>query len=66
MPSAVDVAKRELVKVLRELAAKCRVPLSLARESSKQDVEKASRKMSCKAHPDKGNLLAEDNKLSSR
>ena len=66
MPSELDIAKRELVKVLRELAAKYRVPLSLALESSKQDVEKASRKVSCKAHPDKGNLSAEDSKRSSR
>ena len=66
MPSEVDAAKQELVKVLRELAAKYRVPLSLARESSKQDGEQAFRKVSCKAQPDKGNLLAENGKWSSR
>ena len=65
MPSQADVAKRELVKVLRELAAKYRVPLSLCRESSKQEVDKAFRKVSCKAHPDKGGLLADFQKLSA-
>ena len=38
MPSEVDLAKRELVKVLRALAAKYKVTLSLTRESSNQDV----------------------------
>ena len=65
MPSEADVAKRELVKVLREVAVKYRVPLSLARESSRKDVEKAFRKVSCKAHPDKGGLLADFQKLSA-
>jgi hypothetical protein len=65
MPSQTDVAKRELVKVLRELAVKYSVPLSLTRESTNKDVEKAFRKVSCKAHPDKGGLLADFQKLSA-
>ena len=65
MPSEIDVAKRELVKVLRELAAKYRVNLVLTRESSTNDVEKAFRKVSGKAHPDKGGLLADFQKLSA-
>ena len=52
MPSEVDIAKRELVKVLRELAAKYRVNLVLTRESSTKDVEKAFRKVSGKAYLD--------------
>ena len=54
MPSEVDLAKRELVKVLRALAAKYKVTLSLTRESSNQDVDKAFRRVSLKVHPDKG------------
>ena len=54
MPSAVDLAKRELVKVLKELAAKYRVALSVTCHSSNEDVLKAYRKVSLKAHPDKG------------
>ena len=65
MPSQADVAKRELVKVLRELAAKYSVSVSLTRESSNKDVEKAFRKVSGKAHPDKGGLLADFQKLSA-
>ena len=65
MPSAVDAAKRELVKVLRELAAKYTVALSLTRESPDKDVTKAFRKVSSKAHPDKGGLLADFQKLSA-
>ena len=37
MPSALDLAKRELVKILKELAAKYRVSLSLTCDSSDQD-----------------------------
>ena len=54
MPSEVDLAKRELVRVLRELAAKYRIVLALSRESSKKEVETAFRRVSVKAHPDKG------------
>ena len=53
MPSAVDLAKRELVKVLRELAEKYGVVLTLTRDSANKDVEKAFRKVSRRAHPDK-------------
>ena len=65
MPSPTDVAKRDLVKVLRDLAAKYNVSLSLTRDSSTKDVEKAFRKVSCKAHPDKGGLLADFQRLSA-
>ena len=65
MPSEVDLAKRELVKVLRALAAKYKVTLSLTRESSNQDVDKAFRRVSLKVHPDKGGSLADFQKLSA-
>ena len=55
MPSAVDLAKRELVKVLKELAAKYSITFAftLTRESSDEDVIKAFRRVSLKVHPDK-------------
>lgn len=65
MPSEVDLAKRELVKVLRALAAKYKVTLSLTRESSNKDVDKAFRRVSLKVHPDKGGSLADFQKLSA-
>ncbi len=65
MPSELDDAKRELVKVLRELAAKYQVNLVLTRDSSNKDVAKAFRKVSLKAHPDKGGSLADFQKLSA-
>ena len=54
MPSEVDLAKRELVKVLKSLAAKYQIHLELSRDSSEKDLKKAFRKVSVKAHPDKG------------
>ena len=65
MPSAVDLAKRELVKVLRELAEKYGVVLTLTRDSANKDVEKAFRKVARRVHPDKGGLLADFQKLSA-
>ena len=65
MPSDVDLAKRELVKVLRELAGKHRVTLALSRESPDAEVQKAFRQVSRKVHPDKGGDLAEFQKLSA-
>ena len=38
MPSPLDLAKRELVKVLRDLATKYRVTLNLTRDSSNSAV----------------------------
>ena len=39
MPSEVDVAKRDLVRALRDLAAKYGVKVALTRESANKDVE---------------------------
>ena len=65
MPSAVDVAKRALVKVLKELAAKYQVALSVNRESADKDVTKGYRKVCLKVHPDKGGDVADFKKLSA-
>ena len=54
MPSAVDVAKRALVKVLKALATKYNVKLQLTRDSSQKEVNAAFKKVSLRAHPDKG------------
>ena len=45
MPSETETAKRALVKVLRELAAKYDVALLIMRDSSHKDIEKAFRKV---------------------
>ena len=64
MPSAVDLAERELVKLLKSLASKCKLHLELSRDSSDNDV-KAFRKVSLKTHPDKGGDVADFQKLSA-
>ena len=56
MVSAVDRARRALVSVLRQLAALYAVVLDLARESADSAVKTAYRKVSRKAHPDRGGL----------
>ena len=65
MPSETDMAKRALVKLLRELAVKYEVPLLITRESPNKDIEKAFRKVSFKAHPDKGGLLLDFQRMSA-
>ena len=56
MVSAVDRAKRALVSVLRQLAALYSVVLDLTRESADSAIKTAYRKVSRKAHPDRGGL----------
>ena len=65
MPSDIDIAKRELVKVLNQLAAKYKISLTVNRESLDKDVQKAFRKVSLKVHPDKGGAQADFQKLSA-
>ena len=62
MPSQVDVAKRELVKVLK--AFKYKITLKLTRDSADSDVERAFKKVSLKVHPDKGGVVADFQTLS--
>ena len=54
MPSAVDLAKRELVKVLKELAAKYSITFAftLTRDSSDEAVIKAFRRVPLKVLPE--------------
>ena len=54
MPSDVDAAKRELVKLLKASAALHGLQLVLTRESTDKEVEQAFRKVALKVHPDKG------------
>ena len=65
MPSETDTAKRALGKRLRELAARYDVALTLTRDSSNKDVEKAFRKVSFKVHPDKGGVLLDFQRMSA-
>ena len=54
MPSALDVAKRALVKLLRATASKHHTETSVSRESCDKDVAKAFRIVSLRAYLDKG------------
>ena len=67
MPSAVDLAKRELVKVLKELAAKYSITFAftLTRDSSDEDVIKAFRRVSLQVHPDKKGDVQDFQKLNA-
>ena len=58
-------AKRALVKVLLTIAALYSVRLSLTRDAPDEDCIKAFRKVSLKAHPDKGCLLAHSQTLNA-
>ena len=65
MPSPADVAKRDLVKLLKTLAVKYGVQLEVTRDSCEKDVVKAWRKLSLKLHPDKGGDAQDFAKLSA-
>ena len=65
MPSPTDVAKRELVKLLKALAVKYGVQLDVSRDSCQKDVVKAWRKLSLKTHPDKGGDSEDSAKLNA-
>ena len=54
MVSAADRAKRALVALLKRLAAKYAVTLSILRDTPDAGVARAYRKVSLKAHPDHG------------
>ena len=51
--------------MLRELAVKYRITLTVTRDSLEKDVTKAFRRVSLKAHPDKGGEQADFQKLSA-
>ena len=65
MVSAIDRAKRLLVSLLKTLAAAYGVALKLSRDSSDVDVRSAFKKVSRKAHPDKGGSIADQTALNS-
>ena len=65
MPSELDAAKRELVKLLECLALKYGLRLQLDRESANKEVEKAFRRVALRVHPDKGGHQADFQKLSA-
>ena len=65
MPSVLDVAKRALVKVLKKLAVKYGVKLKLTRDSTQKDVNAAFKKVSLRAHPDKGGEKTDFQNLSN-
>ena len=62
MVSAIDLARRSLVALLKALAKTYGVVLELSRDSSDAQIKTAVRKVSRKAHPDHGGK-EEDQKL---
>ena len=65
MPSARDQRKRDLVKVLKDLAKKYRVQLALTRDATEDEVLKAFKRVVCKAHPDKGGTKEDAQRLNA-
>ena len=67
MPSTVDVAKRQLVRLLRELGQTYGVQVGVTRESPPEEVKRAFRSVARKAHPDKpGGCTKDFQALSAR
>ena len=65
MPSPVESAQRELVKLLKAVAGHHGLTLELTRDSADNDVEEAFRRVALKAHPGRGGDLAEFQALSA-
>jgi hypothetical protein len=61
--SAAQLLKRALVKVLLEVAALYNLSLAISRDSTDKQLEAAFRKVSLKAHPDKGGSVPDFQKL---
>ena len=68
MPSALDLAKRALVTLLRALAVTYGVPVDVSRDLEDAEVRRAYRTVSRKVHPDRGAdaRLLGDRTLDSR
>ena len=64
MPSAIDLAKRSLVGLLKRLATFHVIVLQLNRDASEADVRAAFRNVSRKAHPDRGGRGEDQQKLN--
>ena len=62
--SPAQQARRSLVRLLLELALKYAVVLALTRDSPDQAVLEAFRKVARRAHPDKGGLKEEMQRLN--
>ena len=63
--SASDRAKRFLVSLLKTLATTYGVVLQLSRDAADADVISAFRKVSRKAHPDRGGSIADQTALNN-
>ena len=63
--SGPQQAKRALVKVLVTLAAFYSVQVTVSRDSGDEELLKAFKRVSLKAHPDKGGLLEHAQALNS-
>ena len=63
--SSLQHAKRSFVTVLLTIAAFYSVRLTITRDASDEDCTKAFKRVSLKAHPDKGGLLAHSQALNA-
>ena len=63
--SSLQHAKRSFVTVLLTIAAFYSVRLPITRDASDEDCTKAFKRVSLKAHPDKGGLLAHSQALNA-
>ena len=65
MVSAIDVAKRALVTLLRALAGIYGVAFSLTRSSADAEVRAVCRKLAKKTHPDHGGTVEHQTALNT-
>ena len=66
MPSALEMAKRNLARILRELGRAYGVAVALDRSASAEEMSRAFRQVSRKVHPDKpGGRLQDFQRLSA-
>ena len=65
MPTDLDNAKRDLIKLLQELARRHNLVLAVSRDSTDKEVLKAFKKVALKAHPDKGGRQQDFQRLSA-
>ena len=65
MVSAIDLAKRALVTLLKTLAPAYGVTISVTQESSDKEVRAACRKVSGETHPDRGGNTGNQQSLNA-
>ena len=65
MVSAIDLAKRALISLLKALGTAYGLAFAITRDAADKDVRTAYRKLSRKAHPDRGGNPEHQTKLNA-